>query len=48
MTEGVDDCSKKGFFASNVKKLCLRNVTVEGQEGKDFLFNRIQCLEQEK
>ena len=47
MTEGAGNCSKKGFFASNVKTLLLRDVAVHGQEGQDFIFNNIQQIEQE-
>ena len=34
MSEGVEACTLKGIFASNVKKLTLKNVTITGQVGE--------------
>ncbi len=44
MTGGLEPCSKMGIFASNVKKLILENVTVEGQEGESFLLENIERI----
>lgn len=34
MAEGVEECSRRGIFASNVERLTMKNVTVCGQEGE--------------
>lgn len=34
MSDGVNACSKKGFYAANVKHLILDNVTIEGNIGE--------------
>lgn len=36
MMAEVEPCTKKGIYINNVKKLTLKNVTVEGAEGKDI------------
>ena len=34
MSAGVEECSKKGIFVNNVKKLILDHVSISGQEGE--------------
>lgn len=34
MSEGVKECSLKGIFANNIKRLVLDCVTISGQEGE--------------
>ena len=36
MSAGVEECSKKGIFANNVKKLILDHVSISGQEGENM------------
>ena len=34
MSSGVEECTKKGIFARNIKELVLENVEIEGQDGE--------------
>ncbi len=34
MSNGVEECSKRGIYAENVKRFILENVTVTGQDGE--------------
>ncbi len=34
MSNGVEECSKKGIYAENVSRFVLENVTIEGQNGE--------------
>lgn len=38
MSEGVEACTLKGIFASNVKKLTLKNVNIIGQDGEKVVL----------
>ena len=38
MSEGVEACTLKGIFASNVKKLTLKNVNITGQVGEKVVL----------
>lgn len=46
MSEGVEACSLKGIFANNVKRLVLKNVSVEGQQGEAVTLSGVDELEQ--
>ncbi len=41
MSSGVDECSKKGIFIRNVRRLVMENVSVEGQDGEKTIFEGI-------
>lgn len=41
MMDGIESVAKMGIFINNVQKLKLKNVTVEGAEGKPFLLENI-------
>lgn len=41
MSFSVAPCSKLGIYASNVEKLFLKKVQVEGQEGEKILLNQV-------
>lgn len=41
MSEGVEKCTLKGIFASNVKKLTLDNVSVTGQVGDAVILQGV-------
>lgn len=45
MSEGVEACSLKGIFASNVKKLTLENVSITGQKGEAVTLNHVDEIE---
>jgi hypothetical protein len=34
MSDGVEECSKRGLFAKNIAHLVLENVKIEGQVGE--------------
>lgn len=36
MSEGVSESTRRGLFAGNVARLCMENVSVEGQDGADY------------
>ena len=38
MADGVSECCRKGMFISNVRKLTLHAVSVEGQEGPPYII----------
>ena len=40
MTDGAEKCSRKGIFVSNVKKLTLRKVSVQGREGRMLILGK--------
>ncbi len=42
MSEGVEECSKKGLFARNVKKLVLDHVSIRGQEGDALILEGVE------
>lgn len=44
MSEGVEKCTQKGIFASNVKKLTLDNVNVTGQVGEAVILQGVDEL----
>lgn len=46
MSQGVEACSLKGIFANNVKRLVLKNVSVEGQKGEAVVSRNVDELEQ--
>lgn len=41
MSNGVDACSKKGFYAGNVKKLVLERVEISGCEGEKVELHEV-------
>lgn len=45
MANGVDACSKKGIHATNVKKLILDNVVIEGHVGDDVELSGVNEVE---
>lgn len=47
MSEGVPQSIRRGLFARNVKKLILKNVIIEGQEGEAFEFEGVDELVRE-
>ena len=47
MSEGVTECSLKGIFANNVKRLILDNVVISGQEGEELEVIGVDELIQE-
>ncbi|MBR2765841.1 MAG: glycoside hydrolase family 28 protein [Blautia sp.] len=42
MTEGVDLCSRKGIFVSNVHRLTMKKVRVTGQEGHSLTLGSVK------
>lgn len=44
MARGVESCSKKGIFASNVHQMILENVAIAGQVGDDLILEGIDEL----
>ncbi len=44
MSEGVEECSRKGLFARNIQKLILEDVTIEGQEGEPMELIGVDTL----
>lgn len=42
MSAGVEECSLKGIFANNVKRLKLQNVTIAGQQGEAFTLAGVE------
>ena len=44
MSEGVEACSLKGIFASNVKKLTLQEVDITGQNGDAVILQGVDEL----
>ena len=44
MSEGVTECSRMGFFIRNVKNLRVKDVSVEGCEGKEFILDGIDSF----
>ena len=44
MSSGVEECTKKGIFARNIKKLVLENVKIEGQDGELLVTEGIDQL----
>ena len=47
MTNGVEPCTKRGLHATNVEKLILKNVVIEGVEGETLELQGVDNLEQE-
>lgn len=48
MSNGVEECSKKGIYAENVSRFVLENVTIEGQVGEAVeLHNVDEFIRQE-
>lgn len=45
MSNGVTECSRRGIFASNVSKLVLKNVVVDGQDGEAEELVHVDCVE---
>lgn len=45
MSNGVEECTRKGIYASNVSKLTLKNVTVTGQDGEETVITGVDLLE---
>jgi polygalacturonase len=41
---GVEPCTRMGMFLNNIKELHMNQVTVNGQEGADFLLENIDTL----
>lgn len=46
MANGVDECSKKGIHATNVKSLILKNVAIKGNVGDDIEVSGVDKIEQ--
>ena len=46
MTNGVEPCTKRGLHATNVEKLILKNVVIEGVEGETLELQGVDKLEQ--
>ena len=44
MSSGVEECTKKGIFARNIKELVLENVKIEGQDGELLVTEGIDQL----
>lgn len=44
MSSGVEACSLKGIYASNVKHLILENVSIVGQKGDAITVNEVDEL----
>ena len=34
MSSGVEECTKKGIFARNIKELVIANEEIKGQDGE--------------
>ena len=47
MTNGVEPCTKRGLHATNVEKLILDNVVIEGVVGETLELQGVDKLEQE-
>lgn len=45
MSNGVEECTKRGIFASNVKRLILKNVSVTGQDGDAVELHGVDRIE---
>lgn len=45
MMAGVDPCTRQGIYINNVKKLVLKNVTVEGAEGDPVVILNVDEIE---
>ena len=41
MSLGVEKCSKKGIFASNITRLTLKNVNIDGHDGEACILSSI-------
>ncbi len=41
MSEGVEACTKRGFYAKNVETLVLENVVIEGAEGEPVTLENV-------
>ncbi|MFA9376928.1 MAG: glycoside hydrolase family 28 protein [Lachnotalea sp.] len=46
MLDGIEPCSKQGIYADNIEKLIIHNVIIIGNQGKKFVFQNINELEQ--
>lgn len=47
MSNGVEECTKQGIFASNVEKLTLKNISINGQMGEAVsLVNVGECVKE--
>ncbi len=44
MMDGVEDVKKIGIFAKNMKKLVLKNVNINGQEGEEIIAEGVDEL----
>ena len=41
MTCDIEPCTKQGIFAANVKKLTLKNVSIQGHTGEELILHGI-------
>ena len=44
MSEGVEECSRKGIFIRNVKELSVKNVLVEGNDGEPIITEGVDHI----
>mgnify|MGYP004666656785 CR=1 FL=1 len=44
MMEGVDEMTKAGLFANNIKTLEINNLTIEGNEGEKEMIANVDHL----
>lgn len=47
MSEGVEHCSRRGIYASNVKKLVLEQVSITGQQGAAVEVSKVEELRED-
>lgn len=45
MSSGVEACTLKGIYANNVKKLVLKNVSINGQQGEAITLEGVDEIE---
>jgi hypothetical protein len=41
MMSFIDDYSKLGFYFNNVSKVKIKNVSIQGQNGKEFIYENV-------
>lgn len=47
MMSFIDDYSKLGFYFNNVAKVTIKNVTLKGQKGNQFIFENVCQVDKE-
>ncbi len=44
MMDGIEECSRKGLFIRNAKRVVLKDVRIGGQEGKAFDIENVEDI----